>query len=108
MKDKQKTYTGFMTMACEACGKSREFYVRFPITHYDCPCGHRTELFDLMPLYAQCECGKHWKYLTNRTEMQITVQCVNCGSPVDTELNGRGTAFVPMTEPRPRRRGKRK
>lgn len=94
MMDDQKKYSGFMTMTCEACGAEREFYVKSEITHMECPCGHRTRLFDLLPLYAECKCGKRWKYLTNRTEMQITVHCINCGAPIDTEINARGTAFV--------------
>lgn len=87
---------GFVILECEACGRVRYAFLKAPITKHGCLCGHETELTDIKPIYAHCECGESWRYRTNRAEEQITVNCPKCGYPIETELNGRRIAYVTM------------
>lgn len=97
MPGKRDGYSGFLAMECSACGRIREFFTRTSLTRYECPCGQREELAELLPAYAECKCGRNWKYLTNRRAMRLTLHCVACDSPIETEINKRGTAFVTMS-----------
>lgn len=87
-------YTGFLLLECPHCGKIHGFCAKKPITEYTCPCGGSSEIKDLIPAYLECKCGKRFKYRTNITRQRFDYTCVNCGSPVDMELNARRTAYV--------------
>ena len=101
-------YCGFLSVECEKCGETREFCAREPISVFRCDCGHRTPLDGLIPAYVNCECGRRWKYLTNRGGRRFTIECLACGYPIDMECNKRGTAFVPMARERRSRKKKGK
>ena len=88
-------YKGFLLMECEECGKIKGFCARKPITSYRCDdCGHITQLKNLRPAFLKCKCGREYKYKTNAKGYLITYNCLDCGSPVDLELNSRETAYV--------------
>lgn len=89
-----ETYRGFLLVKCDQCGKVRGFCAKTPITSSRCDCGNRIPLRGLKPAYLKCKCGKEFKYKTNITEEQFDFPCLNCGSPVDLELNKRGNAYV--------------
>lgn len=89
-----QTYKGFMYVECEKCGVLKGFCVKQPITYHKCECGHKTELRDLRPAFVQCECSKRFKYRTNIQSESFTINCLNCGSPVDMELGSKSNAFV--------------
>lgn len=38
------------------------------------------------------------QYQTNATGDTITINCIACGSPIDMQLNGRGTAYVTLRD----------
>ncbi len=96
--EERQGYHGFLALECYACGRVRAFCSREPITEYECLCGQRVVLEELRPVYAYCKCGRRWKYLTNRQEARMTLRCLNCGAPMDLEINGHGTAFVTVNE----------
>lgn len=52
----------------------------------------------MRPAYAKCKCGREFKYQTNATGDTITINCIACGSPIDMQLNGRGTAYVTLRD----------
>ena len=86
-------YKGFLFIKCEHCGETRGFNAKVPIDEYKCSeCGGKTKLIGLRPAHLDCECGKHWKYQTNETADVLTINCINCGQPVDMMLNARRTA----------------
>ena len=88
-------------MECENCGQTREFCSRAEITSNRChSCGHVTTLDKtyMRPAYAKCKCGREFKYQTNATGDTITINCIACGSPIDMQLNGRGTAYVTLRD----------
>lgn len=85
----ETSYTGFLYIKCEACGGTKGFFPRTPIKESRCDCGHATPLKDLKPLYVNCECGKSFKYMTNLTDDTATINCLECGSPVDLEYHGK-------------------
>lgn len=84
---------GFLFVKCEACGKVKGFLSRHTLTYYQCECGHKTELHGLRFAHVDCKCGKKYTYITNLQD-DFTIDCLNCGSPVDMEMGAKGTAFV--------------
>lgn len=88
-------YKGFLFIRCEHCGETRGFNAKVPIDEYKCSeCGGKTKLIGLRPAHLDCDCGKHWKYQTNETADVLTINCINCGQPVDMMLNARRTAYT--------------
>lgn len=97
----QRAVKGFLIAECENCGQTREFCSRAEITSNRChSCGHVTTLDKtyMRPAYAKCKCGREFKYQTNATGDTITINCIACGSPIDMQLNGRGTAYVTLRD----------
>ncbi len=93
----QREYKGFLLVKCESCGKVRGFCSKSPVTHFTCNCGHYTELHDLRTVRLRCKCGSAFTYRTNITEERFDFPCLNCGNPVDLELNKHGTAYDTIT-----------
>lgn len=87
-------YQGFLYIECEKCGTLKGFCIKHPIDTYKCECGHVTILHNLLPAHVKCECNRRFKYYTNIQSDAFTIECLNCGSPADMELGGKGTAFV--------------
>lgn len=97
----RRAVKGFLIVECENCGQTREFCSRAEITSNRCySCGHVTTLDKtyMRPAYAKCKCGREFKYQTNATGDTITINCIACGSPIDMQLNGRGTAYVTLPD----------
>lgn len=93
-EEERESYKGFLFIRCEACGKEKGYSSKYPLTFHKCDCGHRTDLHDLKPVHLYCKCGSKYKYMTNISDPQFTMNCLSCGAPVDLELNSRGTAYV--------------
>lgn len=92
-------YKGFLLIKCEHCGKVRGFCSKTPITSSKCDCGGRTELHGLKRAFLKCsKCGNQFKYQTNITDEVFDYSCLNCGSPVDLQLNKRGDTYVTIGE----------
>lgn len=97
----RRAVKGFLIVECESCGQTREFCSRAEITSNRChSCGHVTTLDKtyMRLAYAKCKCGREFKYQTNATGDTITINCIACGSPIDMQLNGRGTAYVTLRD----------
>lgn len=89
---------GFLLVQCEACGNTKSFFTKSIINQNRCTnCGHVTplSLSRTIPAWVACKCSD-WeiKYRTNCIKPTITIDCKNCGAPVDLFLNGRGTAYT--------------
>lgn len=93
-EEERESYKGLLFIRCEACGKEKGYGSKYPLTFHKCDCGHRTDLHDLKPVHLYCKCGSQYKYKTNISDPQFTMNCLSCGAPVDLELNSRGTAYV--------------
>ena len=78
---------GFLYIKCEACGTTKGFCAKTPITEHRCACGHLTALDNLKPLYVNCKCGAGFKYHTNITDNYASIDCIKCGAPVDMEYH---------------------
>lgn len=101
-------YRGFLYIRCDKCGEVKGFCTKSPILQSRCDqCGHNTDLRDLLPMFVKCECGAEFKYKTNMIANAFTYNCLRCGSPIDMELNGKGTAFVTMASQERRNHDKR-
>lgn len=87
-------FKGFLYLKCEECGKFKAFMPKTPISKYRCDCGHTTYLKDMKAVRVKCKCGASFKYLTNATDDLISIDCYNCGSPVDLEYHERKKEYV--------------
>lgn len=83
------TYKGFIYWKCKKCGAIRGFCLKKESKGIHCMnCGDDS-LFDepLKPLYANCECGKHSRYMTNMDEEMFDMDCIDCGAPIPIKWN---------------------
>lgn len=96
----QGPYRGFLMIRCEECGEVKAYCARRETYGYKCKCGHETPLEKLRPMFMHCKCGKDFRYRTNLTDKQYTHICMDCGTPVDMEINSRGTAYVTIGDRR--------
>lgn len=89
-------YTGFLYVRCPKCGKEMGFCPKKPITHAFCyECGEKFKLPERMTVIKfWCECGHHWKYLTNITDKMFDIRCIACGSPNAVIMNHKQGRFV--------------
>lgn len=95
LKNPNEGYKGFLLIECDACGKVRGFYAKYPQSVYHCQCGCQTILKNLRPMFPKCaKCGNTFKYMTNITKQEHTYNCLDCGSPIDMVLNKSGSAYV--------------
>lgn len=107
-KETRNGMIGFLIIECCACGKQKAFCCRKPLYKYECTCGQRTKLVDMVPVYMRCECGKSFHYLTNTERLQFTANCPHCGSPVELELGNSAKAYITMGQGYPVNRRKKK
>ena len=94
----QGPYRGFLLIRCEECGEVKGYCAKRETYSFRCKCGHETPLEKLRPMFVKCKCGKEFRYKTNLTDQRYTHTCLDCGSPVDLEVNRRGTAYVTIGE----------
>lgn len=97
----RRAVKGFMITQCEDCGDVKGFCARTPITAFKCKkCGHDTPIDrdSVRPAYAKCKCGREFRYMTNATTENLSINCISCGAPIDMKLNKRCTAYVTPRE----------
>ena len=87
-------YKGFLYLQCKDCGKFKGFMPKTPIHKYHCDCGSTTYLNSMRVMRVECKCGQKFKYLTNALDSVITMDCMNCGSPIDLEFHERKQEYV--------------
>ena len=94
-KRAMKGYWGFLYTKCGSCGEIRGYCAKSAITEMHCSCGHRTPLERLVPMTVRCQCcEKVFKYQTNLTEENFTIDCLGCGAPVEMVRHGRTGEYV--------------
>lgn len=86
-------YKGFLYIKCSKCGEVRAFCSKAPLRYCRCDCGNQEELHDLVPMYAKCECGRTYRYLTNLEEAAFDVNCIACGSPMSVQWNAKKKVY---------------
>ena len=83
-------HKGFLYIQCPYCQTERGFCVKETITKNICRgCGSEILLENMAPLYVDCECGSHYRYMTNMGEKIFDISCINCGSSVAVNWNAR-------------------
>lgn len=91
---------GFVRMECPHCGAVKTVFLKAPTTTYSCRvCGQDTDIDkeQLRRMYIKCpSCEVGMKFRTNLTSEQVTIDCRNCGAPVDLELGKSGNVYVMM------------
>lgn len=90
---------GFVSIQCGGCGKVINTCLREKRTVFVCHgCGHETSLERVANIHMKCaRCGFTGKYRTNRTEEQITMECLGCSAIVPMKRVRRGN-YVPEAE----------
>lgn len=94
----RKEWRGFLYIECEDCGEVKGFYSKHELKFHRCKCGHHTGLNDQRAAHVRCKCGGTFTYKTNKREDRFTIDCLDCGAPVNLELGKRGTAYVTVDE----------
>ena len=97
-ENEPERYRGFLLIRCEHCGKVQAYCSKCLITYHKCECGHKTDLHDLKPLYANCECGQRSYYRTNIEDPILDVNCISCGAPVAVEWNAKKKRYGTIKE----------
>lgn len=99
MENQTKGYKGFLLIRCGKCGHVRAFNSKYELNWYKCgECGEETALEELVPLWAQCECGRHSRYYTNIDTAMTEVNCITCGAPVAVEWNAKKKCYQTIQE----------
>ena len=94
-------YKGFLYLKCPVCGVERGFSVKKPVTEITCrECGKAFPLSGLARMYANCECGAHFRYQTNMTDAMFDMPCLNCGNPVAVSWNAKKEVYETIREER--------
>lgn len=88
-------YRGFLYTRCKKCGRIRGYCAKSFISEMRCECGHGTPLHHLSPMTVRCRCcEKVFKYQTNLTEENFTIDCLGCGAPVEMVRHSRTGEYV--------------
>lgn len=95
-------YRGFLHLKCEHCGKVKSFMPKNPMEQYHCnECGGDTILKDMCTVLFTCpNCGKSFKYQTNRYDASFSMECVNCGSLVGIKYNSEKRSYEGVADGR--------
>lgn len=87
-------YKGFLYIECPDCHETHGFHSKFEMTYYRCKtCGHKSNLPPLVPLNVKCQCGKTFRYMTNKTESMFDMNCLECGCPVSVEYSPKNQRY---------------
>lgn len=91
--------SGFVSIRCSGCGKLVNTCLRERRTEFTCHgCGAQTSLERVANIHMKCgRCGFTGKYRTNRTEPEISMECLNCSAIVPMKRVRRGN-YVPEVE----------
>ena len=83
------TYKGFIYWKCKKCGAIRGFCLKKESKGIHCMnCGDYSLFGEpLKPIYADCECGQRFKYMTNMDEEMFDMDCIDCGAPIPIKWN---------------------
>lgn len=89
------TYKGFIYWKCKKCGAIRGFCLKKESKGIHCMSCGDDSLFEepLKPLYAKCECGKSYKYMTNMDEEMFDMDCMECGTPIPIKWNAHDMCY---------------
>lgn len=89
------TYKGFIYWKCKKCGAIRGFCLKKESKGIHCMSCGDDSLFEepLKPLYAKCECGQRFKYMTNMDEEMFDMDCMECGAPIPIKWNGHDMCY---------------
>lgn len=88
-------YKGFFYTICPECGNIKGFCSKKEIEGAHCfKCGADIPFTEeLLPLHVNCECGHHFKYMTNMKEKMFDINCIECGNPVAVRYNDKRNSY---------------
>lgn len=87
---------GYLHIECPKCGKAKSFSVYHDIDTYDCDCGNKVPLDDLVGVMMTCpKCSKRHHFQTNIRDPHFQLGCVKCGSETTVWWDGRRQEYHP-------------
>ena len=97
MNNNGKSTQGFLYIECPKCGKVKSFSVYHNIDTFDCECGNRIPVGDLVGVVARCtKCGKKHRYQTNVKDPNFEIPCLGCGEPMRVWWDQRRQEYHPI------------
>ena len=83
------TYKGFLYIKCPSCGKIKAFCTKEEVRGFHCfDCNADVPFYQpLVPVYADCSCGRHFKYMTNIEDADFQIKCLSCGNEIKVVWN---------------------
>ena len=96
----QKGVMGFVSIKCTQCGKVHNTCLHEERTIFICKkCGQPVALEGLKSIKMECpRCRFKARYLTNREEKHIQMECLNCSHPVNFRKGSRRGNYVVEVE----------
>lgn len=96
----KKPVKGFVNIKCPECGKVHTTCLHEERTIFNCKaCGQPVALEGLKSIKMECpRCRFKARYLTNRQERRIQMECLNCSQPVNFRQGFRRGNYVVEVE----------
>lgn len=95
-EEKKAGIKGFVSIKCPQCGKVHTTCLHEARTIFNCKdCGQPVALEGLKSIKMECpRCRFKARYLTNREEKLIKMECLNCSHPVNFRKGFRRGNYV--------------
>ena len=92
----KRAVKGFVSIKCPECGKVHNTCLHEDRTIFNCKaCGQPVPMEDLRSIKMDCpRCRFKARYLTNRQEKLIQMECLNCSQPVNFRKGFRRGNYV--------------
>lgn len=99
-EEKRAGIRGFVSIKCPQCGKVHTTCLHEARTIFNCrDCGQPVALEGLKSIKMECpRCRFKARYLTNREEKLIQMECLNCSHPVNFRKGFRRGNYVVEVE----------
>lgn len=96
----KKPVKGFVSIKCPECGRVHNTCLHEERTIFNCKaCGQPVALKGLKSIKMECpRCRFKARYLTNRQERKIQMECLNCSQPVNFRQGFRRGNYVVEVE----------
>lgn len=96
----KKAVRGFVSIKCPECGKVHNTCLHEERIIFNCKaCGQPVALEGLKSIKMECpRCHFKARYLTNRQERKIQMECLNCSQPVNFRQGYRRGNYVVEVE----------
>lgn len=95
-RTKEGGVRGFALCFCGKCGRTIAMNLKKPVERVVCKeCGEEIELSSTAPVLCHCEtCGRDWTYVTNSTQSEVSVKCIQCKTRMVARWNKKLKKYI--------------